>query len=232
MGRALEASLRRSPDDWDAWRVYGDWLTEHGDVRGQLVAWEHRREAPELSAEEDRALREQILALKAEHRGEWLAGWTPPEGVELGWRGGFITGAWLRWNDDSLDALDALVALPAARLFAALHLEHTDVDGVRALAEWRNLGSLTALDLSCNCIGDAGAQVLAAHASLSGLVTLNLRDAGLGTESAHALAATTSLPSLAVLYLGYNRINAEGARPVVADVVAQELELDEPSERT
>jgi uncharacterized protein (TIGR02996 family) len=33
----LEAQLRADPDDEATWLVYGDWLLEHGDARGELV---------------------------------------------------------------------------------------------------------------------------------------------------------------------------------------------------
>ena len=37
MYEELEASLRENPDDREAWLVYGDWLLDHGDRRGELV---------------------------------------------------------------------------------------------------------------------------------------------------------------------------------------------------
>jgi uncharacterized protein (TIGR02996 family) len=38
----LEAHLRAHPTDWERWLVYADWLTDQGDIRGQLIGWEHR----------------------------------------------------------------------------------------------------------------------------------------------------------------------------------------------
>jgi len=37
----LRERLRRFPDDWTDWLVYADWLSEHGDIRGELLAVEH-----------------------------------------------------------------------------------------------------------------------------------------------------------------------------------------------
>ena len=34
----LEEHLRNHPEDWTSWLVYGDWLLEQGDARGELIA--------------------------------------------------------------------------------------------------------------------------------------------------------------------------------------------------
>ena len=76
IGRALLAAVRRSPDDWDSWRVLADWLAERGDVRGELIGLEHRLvTAPGLVNAE---LRQRADLLAQAHQAEWLAGWVPP----------------------------------------------------------------------------------------------------------------------------------------------------------
>ena len=39
---ALERQLRQPSAGWEPWLVYADWLTERGDVRGQMIALAHR----------------------------------------------------------------------------------------------------------------------------------------------------------------------------------------------
>ncbi|MBA3499886.1 MAG: TIGR02996 domain-containing protein [Myxococcota bacterium] len=38
LNEALEAAILRDPDDLEAYAVYGDWLAEQGDPRGELIA--------------------------------------------------------------------------------------------------------------------------------------------------------------------------------------------------
>ena len=60
---ALEEHLKDNPEDWDAWGVYADWLSEQGDPRGAILANAckiHRLEQdPNMSAEEHRRLYEE-----------------------------------------------------------------------------------------------------------------------------------------------------------------------------
>ena len=100
---ALAAAVRADFDDWDAWRVFADWLTDRGDARGELIAIEHRLGVEALAADEQLSLQQRVHALTEAHQVEWLAGWVPPEGAELEWRCGFIVGVEL--NGHTLGAL-------------------------------------------------------------------------------------------------------------------------------
>src|SRR5262245_56100689 len=120
--RALLASVRADPSDWDRWRVLADWLLEQGDSRGERVLLAHRLAVEALSADERAALEHRARALEEERRAAWLLGWAPPEGAELSWRHGFLVGVGLRWNDDTLAVLDELVAHPVAALLTRLDL--------------------------------------------------------------------------------------------------------------
>ena len=240
VARALEAAVRQRPKDWDAWRVYGDWLAEQGDVRGELVQLEHRLTARGLTADERRALRARIAALKREHQGEWLAGWTPPAHAALDWRHGFVVGVQLRWSADTLRVLDVLVNHPTGRLLTRLNISGaelgdqearalaasgvlrsvTELDltvgsigagGVRALTRSGALGSLTRLDLAGNDVVDDGARALAEAESLRSLAVLRLQDNHIGSPGAQALAASETLTSLASLSLYANDIDCDGA---------------------
>jgi uncharacterized protein (TIGR02996 family) len=114
VGGALLSGVRASPEDWQRWLVYADWLTETGDVRGQLVSWAHELATSALSAEARVALQQQSAALAEEHEEQWLSGWARPAGARLHWRHGFV-GVWLRWDDETVANLEALVAHPTAR---------------------------------------------------------------------------------------------------------------------
>ena len=213
--RALIAAVRARPVGWDAWLVYADWLLEQGDVRGQLIAWEHQLATGALSADERTALRRGAQALEEAQREAWLAGWTPPATCELRWRYGFLIGVrlWWRPNTDPLAALGELVAHPAASLLCELKLSSRPLraDGARALAAG-NLSSLTALDLVRNKLGRDGASVLAAAESLGSLAELVLEDNRIGDDGARALAASDRLRPLTTLDLRGNDIGDDSAR--------------------
>src|SRR4051812_16241359 len=89
---ALLARIRTNPYDWDGWRVFADWLTERGDVRGELVQLGHRLETGALSEGERARLEARRQAIEEEHRPGWLEGIDVPEDTELEWRFGFVTG--------------------------------------------------------------------------------------------------------------------------------------------
>ena len=195
--RAIVAAVRANPDDWTAWLVFADWLTERGDARGQLIAWEHQLA---VSADEQHALRQRVRALEEAQQGEWLVGWVPPPQTELEWRHGFLIGVKLRCPTGTLAVLDALVAHPTASLLSELGLDGGDLgdDGACALAASGSLRCLTALGLAGNGIGDDGVQALA-KGDLRSLTELDLRDNRIGADGARALAAAESLGSLTAL---------------------------------
>jgi uncharacterized protein (TIGR02996 family) len=110
MNDELEARILESGDDAD-YAVYGDWLEQHGDPRGKLIALQRAG----LDAE--------WRQLVAEH-GELFG--TPVEAV-VTWRLGF----WdtIRLRDTNVD-LAAILALPSARLVREVTIDHpTDTIG-------------------------------------------------------------------------------------------------------
>ena len=132
----LEAHLRANPEDRGAWTVYGDWLLEHGDVRGELV-----RSQRELTKEE---------------RARWRG--PVPERFITGWRHGFVTAVELPFDvrspvmlerllhDPASRLLSSVIASPASRGFADVDDDFTKIatDGLPIDA----ISSLLALDLS------------------------------------------------------------------------------------
>jgi uncharacterized protein (TIGR02996 family) len=59
---AIEAAIDDDPDDARAYAVYGDWLQEQGDPRGELIALQQAAEEDPSLAGAARACFEQQLA--------------------------------------------------------------------------------------------------------------------------------------------------------------------------
>jgi uncharacterized protein (TIGR02996 family) len=79
---ALHAAVLAAPDDDAPRLVYADWLTEHGDPRGEFIAVQvarARRDTPELEAREKE--------LREAHGKTWHA---PFDGMRIQWRRGFV----------------------------------------------------------------------------------------------------------------------------------------------
>jgi uncharacterized protein (TIGR02996 family) len=109
----LLAAIRATPDDLDAYRVYGDWLSERGDPRGQLIAVQH---ALATAGDPDR---DQLRALEARLLRTlplWGAlGDAIVDMIEATWRCGFVRAATVR-------------ELGADRAFAAVVHELTTLE--------------------------------------------------------------------------------------------------------
>ncbi len=70
MGQRLLAAILANPDELDTYRIYGDWLAEHGDVWGNIIAVQHALATlPRfgVTARRDELEREETL-LMYEHR--------------------------------------------------------------------------------------------------------------------------------------------------------------------
>lgn len=218
----LEEQLRdAAPNDWAPWLVFGDWLLERGDARGELIQLEHRL-ATNPSA---RDLQAAIAALTKEHKTGWTKG--IPKGVDVTeWRHGFAIAARVSWSKDAPSLVDRLLASPAARLLGTLQIRPpereaegdddfpdepplapppADLDGFDAL----RFGSLRALDLAYLVLGSEGAKKLAAL-PIEGLRVIDLRFAYIGDEGIAALSKR-ALPNLRRLAAQQNLIGPSGA---------------------
>jgi uncharacterized protein (TIGR02996 family) len=114
----LHAHLAANPDDWPAWMVLGDLLSEQGDVRGELIRLEHLHAEATPDARGD--LNRQLVALVKANEAAWRGPAPSGDGVTLDWRHGFIVGLELPWVEGSRDALAAFLAHPASRLLTTL----------------------------------------------------------------------------------------------------------------
>jgi uncharacterized protein (TIGR02996 family) len=109
--QAFEAAIEAAPDDPHGYAVYGDWLGQRGDPRGELIALQ-------LLAEPDRRQRERIKALQMERGIRCLAG------PLAQWRWGFVhTAALVRPPGPGQPIeLARLLAHPSMRFVRALTL--------------------------------------------------------------------------------------------------------------
>jgi len=193
---ALEAAIARDPDDTEAYLVYGDWLQQRGDPRGELLAVQHALAATdEQSAAFERARLEhsEVGLLERHHR--HLLGDLVDSGahrhLQLTWLHGFIDGARieLRTGLDVLDEpgvralLRTLTSLPSAALLRGLTCHANDTGAVaRALIEVGPPGTLTRLALGSDGFFDARAYFNAGPvAELLPLVADGLRELALGS---------------------------------------------------
>ncbi len=85
----LEARILADRADRGAYLVYADWLTEHGDPRGELVVVQSQLE----TARDDAALRARASRLLAEHARRWLGSLAAcgEDELECTWQRGFVT---------------------------------------------------------------------------------------------------------------------------------------------
>lgn len=113
---ALAAAIAAAPDEPNARAVFGDWLEEAGDPRGELGALQ--RSLANIAADDETArapLEARQRSLFARYRNHFFGALDPSGGESLAWEGGFIDGAVV-----SGDHLETLVALPSARLLRRL----------------------------------------------------------------------------------------------------------------
>jgi uncharacterized protein (TIGR02996 family) len=70
----LEAALMANPDDRATHAAYADWLTDHGDPRGEFIQVQLALEDEGLRAAERKKLQKREQQLLAKHQRTWLGG--------------------------------------------------------------------------------------------------------------------------------------------------------------
>ena len=229
--RSIEARIRADPDDDEAWQVYGDWLSDRGDRRGELIGLEARLARGGDSA----ALRAAIEALNAAHRDDW----TPAPldvSARYEWRRGFVHAATVEDLSDpaSIQRIARLLADPEARLLTGLRLRFSrsvpphgsSADGTVEAIAGLALGGIRALEAAYagQGWGDLVARALQRRDDLA-LRVLDLRYAGLTNDGMAALADGAALRGLRALYLQHNAFGARGVEALAASEAVGDLEL-------
>lgn len=105
--------LERDPDDEETWQVFGDWLQEQGDVRGELITLERGGEAVHRDGTLARFLQE--------HRQELLGDLTLVEGLEVTrFRHGHPHAVSVAAGSTAKSALQTLASHPLTRVVREL----------------------------------------------------------------------------------------------------------------
>jgi uncharacterized protein (TIGR02996 family) len=120
----LIAAIRANPHDVMAYRVYGEWLEQQGDPRGELIAL-HQMLDGNLH---DDDLPRYIAGYLWRHRS--LVPAIEPWRVHYDWRWGFIIGATI--DRPTVTEINVLLAHPSCVL-----LEHVSANGADAAVHRR-----------------------------------------------------------------------------------------------
>jgi uncharacterized protein (TIGR02996 family) len=224
---AFLQAIRESPGDDDLRLIFGDWLEENEDPRGELVRLSVR--LAQL-IERDPARRElyrQIFVLRERDEALWLG---PMAGKVRSWRvvrgllaltvdgdnlAHFMTAREgervLRWVGELEPAGDPAVVLrllgrDQLPLLTGLRFDPRQLgaEGTRSLVKSRCLAGLRTLSIRNNHLGAAEARALANSAALASLVELDLENNAIGTEGLKLLAESPWLSSVQVLNLRNN----------------------------
>lgn len=130
-------SLVINRDDPHVFRVYGDWLEQNGDPRGELIALQQMLET-EL---DDLDLRRYIASYLWRHRS--LVPNIDPWRAQFGWKWGFIRTAQL--EKPTINEIDRLVSHPSCVLLEGVSVTRPQ-PGVRTRLEALPHIALTVLE--------------------------------------------------------------------------------------
>lgn len=200
-GEALEAKLRDDLDDWPTWLVYGDWLLEQGDPRGELIQLAHRRITRRAPEEE---MRDALVELEKAHRPKL-------EGAHvITHKHGFATGVSVAWKEDASAFIAQLLASRDGRFITRLDIRGADPIHLARfdeidLSHLRELGMSEASSL----------EPLASNATLANLRALHLHGVRLGDDAVR-MVARGFFRGLRMLDVAYNQIGARGCEAIAS----------------
>lgn len=130
----LEAAIDAAPDDASRYAVLGDWLSSHGDPRGELIALELDTTKPTRARREREAQLQWLdgIRINAPHRAQWRWGFVHTLAFELNRQD-----AWEEHRGDWPEALlGRELAHPSCRFLRELIVEADPIeDGLRWLGE-------------------------------------------------------------------------------------------------
>ena len=132
--------------------------------------------------------------------------------------GGLGSIAELGASDNALgpDGIRALAQCRELAQVRRLALDRTGATGRGAceLASSPHVTALASLSLASNAVGDEGVEEVVVRSGLAGLESLSLADNGIGPDGAAALAASSLASRLRFLDLGFNRLGDAGAEAI------------------
>jgi uncharacterized protein (TIGR02996 family) len=235
--------IAANPDDDELFLVYADWLTEHGDPRGEFISLQ-------VNAAKDEKLRAVADALLAKHREAWTEA-VHPFVSEVTFERGFVAGITAKPLTFAKKAREIFMACPLLR---ELVIDAGPVGPVMA-TQWRALvgcpefqritrldtttdhyvasqqdlelllGSvprLTSLKLGYHRTNEGfglrGAIAIAECERLSELRHLELPGLQIGIKSLQALLTSKHLAKLDTLRVPYNGIKDAQAKALIAQL--------------
>lgn len=205
-GNAFLSAIIENPDDDGPRLMYADWLTEHGDSRGEFirVQCELATMPPEEKERREKLLELESALLKA-HGQQWTSSLRELGMWEMRLQRGFVC----EGNISSADLLAHEKTLAAIAPLQALYIRINSwpMNGIVNCPLLRNL---TNLNLYENVIGPDGAKLLAGSPHLSRLTTLDVSRTHIGDAGIGALADSPHLSRLTRLILHYNQISDAG----------------------
>lgn len=200
----LMQSIIAAPDDDAPRLVLADWLSQQGELRGELIVTACTLNRADLPIGTRRALTRRHDALLVEHGARWLQ--------ELGL--GADQGRFVRGMVEEVEApfrqlaphLDRLFASAPVRALRSMELDAKSFDILRHSPHLARLRSLT-LDQ----LGPALMPLLLEHESLAGLESLRICNSGLADADLRTFVASDRFAALETLSLDRNRIGHKGA---------------------
>jgi uncharacterized protein (TIGR02996 family) len=231
---SLLAQCKRDPEDDAPRLILADWLSEHDDLRGELMRIQVQRAHVPQGSPQWGALLRRERQLVGEHLPAWLG---PLVAMSGHWEfrrgllwlvGDWYSPLWYRlelwtWVEGlqirgiSLGGVSWLAQYPGLAALACLDLSACNVcdEGAQVLAETPHLIGLAHLDLENNLLGDAAAAALARSPQLAWLTRLNLCNNQIGPAGAQALVDSPHLPRTLALDLRGNRLRRNARRQLV-----------------
>lgn len=152
----LAASVRARPDDVQAWSVFGDWLSEQGDPRGELIAIQIARSEEKKGSVEERALARREAALLTKYRrhfyGDLWVNEDADPSVEATFRYGYFDAITIRPDPDEDLGPEELVSFAAthesSRFLRSLTVRCPDLGALQGVLDTTPLPrTLTTIDL-------------------------------------------------------------------------------------
>jgi uncharacterized protein (TIGR02996 family) len=224
-GRQLFDAVLRDPEDIEARLVFSDWLTEHGDPRGEFIQLQCALNRPLNGAKartwhrplfdgDPAALVKRERALIKLYEKHWLLSMRPFIRTWR-WSRGFVDYV-VADSAKFLDGVETIFAntplvdvqLTALKkpMLRALDVNSQKFDA-EALASFdsRNWSGVRRLNLSGNRFAEAGAKVLAGVRGLGGVTTLAISNTQLTDECIEVLVHAPFFSQLVDLELGWNR---------------------------
>lgn len=235
-------ALNENPDDQDAWRIYADWLEDHGQAEtAQCIRnmWDSLAKGQQAQAtRQQRAatgeLRPFAVAQQQAMRDRFPTNrhGLIDDGKELHVGGSLIEwqrGDNARWSTERIGANSLYLTELCSRrrvneLQAAQCIREFAASPQLGHLEWLGTGKTEGTCSDEIPMGDEGIAALAASPSLFRLRSLYIRNEGIGPEGCRALAAAPYLFRLKRLDLSYNPIGSEGVEALTEAPHLRQLE--------